>query len=263
MTISKVNNIAYASVAKFKSVTKANLGKMKNVSKPTSVILSDFTAGSTPTGWITPDLSGVSGYAVEFSWADPNANSSGNYFWLRGDAGNGRTHYPLRYSTAFQGDYLFQLSFHTGDITCRDWGMAVSPNNASSTSDSHWKWVWNYDPSRIAVQNNCGTPTIYTDVVSPSNATVGGGANINSPAGWYTSHMYHKPSTGTTELKVTEGQDDWDLSGTQQGGTASIARTIVSNTTTDYWFGIGGDWDVTADSVMWAKSSGARISPIT
>ena len=36
MTISKVNNIAYADLAKFKSVTKANLGKMKGVSKPSS-----------------------------------------------------------------------------------------------------------------------------------------------------------------------------------------------------------------------------------
>ena len=64
----------------------------------------DFTTGSTPTGWITPDLSGISGYAMTFSWSDADENSSGDYFWLKGDAGNGRAHYPLRYATALQGD---------------------------------------------------------------------------------------------------------------------------------------------------------------
>ena len=38
MAISKVNNIAYASLGKFKGVTKANLGKFKNVSKPVAVV---------------------------------------------------------------------------------------------------------------------------------------------------------------------------------------------------------------------------------
>ena len=75
-----------------------------------------FTTGSLPSGWILPHgtdlegISGMTGVTTEISWADPNDASSGNYFWIRGDANNSKTGYPLRYETAFQGDYLFQLS---------------------------------------------------------------------------------------------------------------------------------------------------------
>ena len=220
----------------------------------------DFTTGSTPTGWITPDLSEVSGYTMAFSWSDADENSSGDYFWLKGDAGNGRTHYPLRYETALQGDYLIQLSFHAGDITCRDWGVAVSPNNATSVEDTQWFWKWGANSTRVAVQADCPNPTIYG---TSASSQIGGAhlspSNVNTPA-WYTYHMYHRPSVPSTTLILTIGQSDWELDGAQQGSTASIAETIVGEGV-DYWVGVGGDWDIVAGQ-PWAKANAIRIAAL-
>jgi len=216
----------------------------------------DFTTGGIPAGWITPDLSEVSGYAMTFGWSDVDSNSSGDYFWLKGDAGNGRTHYPLRYATALQGDYLIQLSHHAGDITCRDWGVAVSADNATSVEDTQWLWKWGVNSTRVAVQADCSNPTVY----GTSNSAQVSGANLNSPAAWYTLHMYHRPSVPSTTLTVTAGQSDWELDGTQQGTTVEIAETIVEEGT-DYWVGIGGDWDIVAGQ-PWAKANAARITAL-
>ena len=213
----------------------------------------DFTTGGIPAGWITPDLSGVSGYAMEFSWSDADENSTGDYFWLKGDAGGNKTHYPLRFATALQGDYLLQLSFHAGDITCRDWGIVVSPDNATSIEDTQWLWCWCNNATRVAVQANCQHPTIYGTTLS----AVVEGANLNTDSGWFTYHMYHRPSVPSTTLTVTNGQNDWNLEGDAEGSTVSIAQTIVGEGV-DYWFGIGGDWDPVGGQ-PWAKASAARI----
>ena len=222
--------------------------------------ITDFTTGSLPSGWILPhgtDLSGISGVATEISWADPNGASSGNYFWLRGDANNTKTGYPLRYATAFQGDYLFQLSFYAGDITCRDWGIALSADDAASTALDEWMWVWSSHASRIAISANCTNPTIFGNSgVLPSGAT------IDSAESWYTYHMYSRPSAGTTTMIVTIGQDDWELAGTQQGATKALGENVVGDVSTDYWFGIGGDFDPVGDDQAWAKANAARITAL-
>ena len=215
--------------------------------------ISDFTKGSIPAGWITPDLSGVSGYAMEFSWSDADENSSGDYFWLKGDSGNPKTHYPLRYGAVLQGDYLFQLSFHAGDITCRDWGIAVSPDDATSVEDTQWQWQWGTNETRIAVQANCANPTIY----GTSASVITEGANLNTDSGWFTYHMYHRPSVPSTTLTITNGQNDWELEGDAEGNTVFISEAIVG-VGENYWFGIGGDWDFITGQ-PWAKASAARI----
>mgnify|MGYP003650980614 CR=1 FL=1 len=229
----------------------------------------DFTTGSVPTGWLDIDVSwttpsGYSSAQPETSWADPNDASSGNYFWLRGDASNNRTHYPLRYATALQGDYLFQLSFYAGDITCRDWGIVLSPDDASAAADAtKWRWAWAVETSRIAVQANCTNPTIYG-----FTETLNSGATIdNDGALWFTYHMYSRPSVPSTTMIVTLGQDDWDVAGTQQGTTRTINEAVVGDVSTDYWFGIGGDFDPISyagggDAQAWAKANAARITAL-
>lgn len=221
----------------------------------------DFTTGSVSTGWLDLDVSWYTpvGYGADLpqtSWADPNAASSGNYFWIRGDASNTRRHYPLRYATAFQDDYLFQLSFYAGDTTCRDWGIAVSPNNAASEAADEWRWKWGAEGSRIAVQANCSDPTIY-GLVGSANS----GATIDSAESWYTYHMYHRPSVPSTTMIVTIGQNDWDASGTQQGATKVLSEAVVGEGV-DYWFGIGGDFDPTSVDQAWAKANAARITAL-
>ena len=224
----------------------------------------DFTTGSVPTGWLEVDVSwytpaGYGGDLPQTSWADPNAASSGNYYWIRGDASNGRTHYPLRYATALQGDYLFQLSFHAGDVTCRDWGVAVSPDDASAAADAlKWRWAWAPEASRVAVQANCPNATIYG--TSASSAMTGN--HLTGSGGtWYTYHIYHRPSVPSTTLVLTEAQNDWELGGSTLGSEISIAETIVGEGV-DYWFGIGGDFDPTSAATAWAKASAARITAL-
>ena len=222
-----------------------------------------FTTGSLPSGWILPHgtdlegISGMTGVTTEISWADPNDASSGNYFWIRGDANNTKTGYPLRHATAFQGDYLFQLSFYAGDVTCRDWGIVLSPDDAASTATDEWLWVWSTNATRIAIQANCTNPTIYGFV-----GALVSGATIDSAASWYTYHMYSRPSAGTTTMIVTIGQDDWELEGTQQGETQALGETVVGDVSTDYWFGIGGDSDWTNDAAAWAKANAVRITAL-
>lgn len=238
-------------------------GRVAAVAAAEASPITDFTTGSVPTGWLDLDVSWhtPSGYPSaqpETSWADPNDASSGNYFWIRGDAGNGRRHYPLRYETALQGDYLFQLSFYAGDIVCRDFGIVLSPDNATSTDAAEWKWSWGAETSRIAIQANCTNPTIYG-----FTETFNSGATIdNDGALWFTYHMYSRPSVPSTTMIVTLGQDDWELAGTQQGTTRTINEAVVGDVSTDYWFGIGGDFDPTNVDQAWAKANAARITAL-
>jgi len=210
----------------------------------------DFTTGSKPSGWTENTLNA----SFTTSWSD---TSEGDYYLIKGDAGNSTVSYPLRYNTAFQGNTLFQLSFYTpaGTNVCRDYGMAVSPNSYTSTNTAHWQWAWSANTSRIAAQCNCPTPYLY----GFSSNTAMSDATVENTTGWYTLHFMVYTSEATTKLKVTRGDKDWDMSDTQMGSTISISERVVANNTTDYWFGISSD----NDAGVFAQANACRISTVS
>tara|TARA_A100001391_G_scaffold161247_1_gene120074 strand:- start:3203 stop:3979 length:777 start_codon:yes stop_codon:yes gene_type:complete len=207
---------------------------------------SDFTQGSVPSGWDH----NTSSHTTTSQFTDSTA---GDYFLIKGDANTNS--YPLRYATAFQGDYIFQLSFYASSSPSgSDWGMCVSDHSYTDRSTTtNWVWAWAQDSSRVAVQNNVTTPTLYGNSSGYAQATNG---NVETTAGYKTMHFQHRPSTGYSKLRVTTGSQDWFASGTQLGSTATLQDTIVSNTTTDYWVGIGAD----NDTNIFAKADAFRFT---
>jgi len=195
----------------------------------------NFTQGSVPVGWDH----NTSSHSTTSQFTDTTA---GNYFLIKGDASGNS--YPLRYTTAFQGDWLFQLSFYaSSNPTGSDWGMCVSDTSYTDRSTTtEWVWSWALHSSRVAVQNNVQTPTLYGNSSGYVQAT---GGNVEANAGFKTMHFQHRPSTGYSKLRVTTGSQDWYASGTQIGQTATLQDVIVSNITTNYWVGIGADNDTT------------------
>lgn len=193
----------------------------------------NFTTGSVPTGWDH----NTSSHTTTSQFTDSTA---GNYFLIKGNAtGNS---YPLRWPFAFQGDYLFQLSFYASNTPSgSDWGMCVSDDSYTSRSaTTEWTWAWSASGARVAVQNNVQNPYIYG-----TSSTANTGGDVEATAGFKTMHFQHRPSTGYSKLKVTTGSQDWNILGTQLGSTVSINETIVSDTSTNYWLGIGADNDTT------------------
>tara|TARA_A200000159_G_scaffold43024_1_gene39456 strand:- start:810 stop:1583 length:774 start_codon:yes stop_codon:yes gene_type:complete len=205
----------------------------------------DFTTGSVPSGWDH----NTSSHNTTSQFTDTTA---GDFFLIKGDALNNS--YPLRYATAFQGDYLFQLSFYSSNNPSgSDWGMCVSDTTYTDRSTStEWVWAWAANASRVAVQNNVQNPSIY----GSSGTGSGGTGDVETTASFKTMHFQHRPSTGVTKLKVTEGSSDWTASGTQIGNIVSISQTIVANVSTDYWLGIGAD----NDNTTFAKADAHRFT---
>ncbi len=211
-----------------------------------TITVYDFTTGSKPSGWTENTLN--SNFTT--SW-----NADGNNYLIKGDAGNPLVSYPLRNNTAFQGDTLFQLSFYTGDVDCRDWGIAVSPNSYTSTNTSHWQWAWTTNTTRIAASNDCQTPNLY-GLSAQAASDISGTSGIHGVTGWITMHFMVYTSSASTKLKVTQGDKDWDASDTQIGSVATISDRVVSNASTNYWVGISAD----NDHSSYAKANGFRIS---
>jgi len=208
-------------------------------------IVYDFTTGSVPSGWVINSSAQPTGSKFTDS-------TDGDYYLIKGNC-NDQLGFPLRNTTAFQGDNLFQLSFYASDVDCRDWGVAVTEHTYTSTTAADWYWKWNVTTNVLSAKCNCSNPTLYGFT---SKQETGGSVGDDQTAQWYTMHFMVYTSTASTKLKITQGQSDWDGSGTQVGTTKSVSDRIVSNSTTDYWFGIGADNDETS----YAKASGCRIS---
>jgi len=218
--------------------------------------ITSFTTGSVPTNW----SHNTSSHSTTSQFTDSTA---GDYFLIKGDAGNNS--YPLRYAAAFQGDWLFQLSFYaSNNPTGADWGVCVSDTSYTDRStNTEWVWSWSQHASRIAAQQDLDDGAkLYGSGSSGTGDTSTGSSNSNleATAGFKTMHFQHRPSTGYTKLKVTEGSSDWTASGTQLGSTVSLNDTIVSDGSTDYWLGVGADNDNTtfakADAFRFTSSSG-------
>tara|TARA_A200000159_G_scaffold155764_1_gene169929 strand:+ start:30 stop:815 length:786 start_codon:yes stop_codon:yes gene_type:complete len=212
----------------------------------------DLTTGSVPSGW----SHNTSSHSTTSQFTDTTA---GDYFLIKGDAVNNS--YPLRYATAFQGDYLFQLSFYaSNNPTGADWGMCVSDTTYTDRSTgTEWYWTWSLHSSRIAVQQDLNAGVKLYGTSSSAGTQTGSNYNVEATAGYKTMHFQHRPSTGVTKLKVTDGSNDWTASNTQLGSTVQISETIVSDSSTDYWFGIGAD----NDNTSFAKADYVRFTSST
>ena len=188
-----------------------------------SGVVYDLTLGSTPAG-MTASY-GQSGPSL--SW------SSGVGVAMYGNAGSNS--YPLRLTTAFSGDYLFQLSTRI-DNDCSDAGLGLFNSSYTST----WNWSWSQASGRIAVQHNCPTPYIYgqssqtagtSDCVKPSN--IGGSGT------WITMHFRHLSSQSKVRYSVTKGQNDWTESGQLLQSHIQLSEYFSGT----YYVGISADFD--------------------
>ena len=215
------------------------ISQVGNTGGEISGTVTSFTTGSVPTGW----SHNTSSHSTTSQFTDSTA---GNYFLIKGDAVNNS--YPLRYTNALQWDWLFQLSFYASqNPTGADWGVCVSDTSYTNRStNTKWVWAWGKNASRISAQQDLNTGVkLYgaSNTAAPAPDTATG---IEANAGFKTIHFQHRPSTGYTKLKVTEGSSDWNATGTQIGNTVSLNETIVSDSSTDYWVGVGADNDNTS-----------------
>lgn len=221
------------------------ISQVGNPGAALSGTISDFTTGLVPSYW----SHNTSSHSTTSQFTDTTV---GNYFLIKGDAtGNS---YPLRYTTAFQGDWLFQLSFYaSSNPTGADWGVCVSDTSYTDRStNTEWVWAWGQNASRISAQQDLNTGVKLYGTSNTADTANGVEAN----PGFNTIHFQHRPSTGYTKLKVTEGSSDWNATGTQVGSTVSINETIVSDSSTDYWVGVGAD----NDNTSFAKADAFRFT---
>lgn len=194
-------------------------------------LLFDFTLGSAPPGIIE-----VSNVAPDHYWTGGYL-----YFDARTNDPNDVNSYPIRVSGEFSGDYLIQLSHALDDPStddCSDASIGLFDTDTSS----NWVWKWASNAGRIAVQNNCSTPTIYG-----TNSNTTSSTDLTGRNGFITMHMYHRPSTNSTQYIITLGQDDWDRNGSQ-----ITNITLGESFSSTYWIGIAGDSDdyVTRQSAL-------------
>ena len=188
-----------------------------------SGVVYDLTLGSTPSG-MTASY-GQSGPSL--SW------SSGVGVAMYGNAGSNS--YPLRLTTAFSGDYLFQLSTRI-DNTCSDAGVGLFNSSYTST----WNWTWSTASGRIAIQNNCPQPYIYGQ--SGSTAGTSGVLEPSSIGGsgtWVTMHFRHESSQSKVRYSVTKGQNDWTESGQLLQSHIQLSEYFSGT----YYVGISADFD--------------------
>ena len=184
----------------------------------------DLTQGSTPAGMTSSY--GQSGPSL--SW------SSGVGVAMYGNAGSNS--YPLRLTTAFSGDYLFQLSTRIDD-TCSDAGLGLFSSHWSSSS---WHWNWSAASGRIAAQNNCPQPVIYGQS-SSQNGTSGvlEPSTIGGSGTFITMHFRHLSSQSKVTYSVTKGQNNW----TENGQLLQSAIQISEYYSGTYYVGISADFD--------------------
>lgn len=184
----------------------------------------DLTLGSTPSGM----TSSYGNSGPSLSW------STGVGVAMYGNASSNS--YPLRLTTAFSGDYLFQLSTRI-DNSCSDAGVALF---SSSYTNGSWNWVWGSSSGRIAIQNNCPTPYIY----GQSSQTAGTSSvlepsSIGGSGTWITMHFRHLSSQYKVQYSVTKGQNDWTESG-------QVLQTTIDHSeyySGTYYVGISADFD--------------------
>ena len=175
--------------------------------------ITSFTTGSVPTNW----SHNTSSHSTTSQFTD---STDGDYFLIKGNAtGNS---YPLRYTLAFQGDWLFQLSFYASlNPTYQDWGMALSntiytdrTQNSGAASDIPWKWRWGsnaddgtFTYKRIAMQCDGDNAKIYPNL--NSNTEQPTGSNVDTTGGssgaFFTLHFQHRTTTNQVKAKVTAG----------------------------------------------------------
>lgn len=183
----------------------------------------NFFVSSAPAGISTFTATGGS---YTYTW------SSANGLITAGDASTSFV-YTVQPTTTFTGNYLFQLSFYNvNSDNCADPGIAIWDASNSRTSPT---WNWGPSTSRIAAQNNCSSSL---SIYGKSN-TVNSGSWIYSLNTWYTLHFYHEPTLSRCRYKMTQGQDDWNISGPQIATEVSLNEFISGS----YYFGIGSDND--------------------
>lgn len=226
------------------------ISQVGNPGAALSGAITSFTTGSVPTNW----SHNTSSHSTTSQFTDTTA---GDYFLIKGDAtGNS---YPLRYTLAFQGDWLFQFSFYaSSNPSGADWGVCVSDTSYTDRSTStEWVWAWDQNASRISAQQDLDAGVkLYGTSNTANTATGSNNSSLEANAGFKTMHFQHRPSTGYTKVKVTEGSSDWNATGTQLGSTVSINETIVSDSSTNYWVGIGAD----NDNTSFAKADAFRFT---
>jgi|14BtaG_2_1085337.scaffolds.fasta_scaffold29419_3 hypothetical protein len=119
MSISKINNIIYTDLGKFKGVTKANLGKFKNVSKPVATAAAPVTSGlvgyfrASDSGSITTDTSGGTTTVSQWNNIASDAGGEASQTWnlTQGTKANQPTYDSSASTIYFDGtDILTGLS---------------------------------------------------------------------------------------------------------------------------------------------------------
>tara|TARA_R100001440_G_scaffold37863_1_gene57457 strand:+ start:369 stop:1094 length:726 start_codon:yes stop_codon:yes gene_type:complete len=208
----------------------------------------DFTGISSLPSGLYDRKANVSGLSQTVSFVTAGLS-------IAGDAPNDGNSYPIAINTSFTGDYLFQMSTRididpNGNDWCSDAGIGLFNTNINSS----WVWRWATLSGRIAAQNNCPKPFIYSpsyavQMTNPNNGSVLQNPYISS-GDFVTMHLRHLPSQSKTTYKITVGSKDWTESGTvlgtaNDGNQSSTGILEISEHFggSDYYVGIGADDD--------------------
>lgn len=146
--------------------------------------------------------------------------------------------YELQTADSYSGNHLFQTSVLVAD-TCSDPAIAIFSSNAATP-----QWQWGANPTRISMQCNCTTPTLYGTTLDSSS----GGTLTPSSSYFITMHLWHEPTLSRTRARVTVGLNDWTISGTPVGSEMQVSDNYGS---TPVFCGLASDYD------------GASIGPLS
>lgn len=259
MTISKVNNIAYADLAKFKSVTKANLGKMKGVSKPSSfantgslqfdgtndvldfgdITLLDGLTTLTISMWVNFDtVPGTYSTARDLFTKGPGSNSTkGIAIRIAGDGGSGN---GVRFGFQTPGNFLFTTSHPTIEtgtwyhiaLTMAALGFNFYVNGALASSANQGGGVTIQNVSQaLQIGNGPGQANDgYIDEVAVFNTT----KSLSDIQGYFNSGVPTDLSSeggliGYWRMEEGSGSTVADSSSNSNAGTLTNGAAFTSN----------------------------------
>ena len=193
---------------------------------PPPVIDETYTlkTGSTPSG-----LQIQSGSGLATGW------STFYGFQTGGNASGFST--PLQRTATLSGnsDWLFQVSTRCYN-SCWDPALQFWPASNGRSAPS---WNWGTTNSTcVSFQCNCKSYTMLNTPQGGANSGSIGGSNSGE---YFTHHLWWVPSTSTVYGKITYGEQDYTIAGSNAATATSRSFSIYNGT--DCYFGLASDYD--------------------
>jgi hypothetical protein len=155
---------------------------------------------------------------------------NGTGLWITGDCGNDQQAYPIRTNFDFLSTHICEIIFtFIHNRRCTDQGICIFSSNSNP------EWLWDYNPTRIAFQIDCGCPVLLGQTTEDLGDGPEGCENGLVEGNTYTSKFVYNPTQATVSVKTYEG--------TSVSGVAISSLTINETIDGNYRIGLDADQD--------------------